>query len=173
MFFENLPDFDLLARSIILGPAGLIWVVIIVRIIGLRTFSKMTAFDFISTVATGSLLANAASATDWPAFIQAILAMAAILALQWLIARLKRDFPALSKAIENEPLILVDKGMWNEKALNSARIADNDVWAKLREANVFKLDNLQTVVLETTGDISVLPGDSLDREVLTGAKIKP
>lgn len=37
--------------------------------------------------------------------------------------------------------------------------AKNDVYAKLREANVLSLDQVRCVVLETTGDISVMHGD--------------
>ena len=58
------PDIDILARGLILGPLGLFWMVMTARVIGLRTFSKMTVFDFITTVAVGSLLANVATATS-------------------------------------------------------------------------------------------------------------
>lgn len=170
MFFSNAPDLDLLIRTLFLGPVGLLWVIAIVRMIGLRTFSKMTAFDFIITIATGSLLANAATATEWGAFFQASLAILVILFVQFVLAHARRNSEVVSDILENEPLLLVDNGKWNEDALRHARVADGDVWAKLREANVLDIANLQAVVLETTGDISVLHGETLDRKILTGVK---
>ena len=48
---------DALLRGALLGPLALLWVLCLSRIVGLRSFTKMTAFDFVATVATGSLLA--------------------------------------------------------------------------------------------------------------------
>ena len=42
-----------------------------------------------------------------------------------------------------------------DKALNVSRVAESDLF-KLREANVLELNQVRAVVLETTGDISVL-----------------
>ena len=56
MFIANAPDLDLLTRILVLGPIALVIVLAATKIVGLRTFSKMTAFDFVTTVAIGSLL---------------------------------------------------------------------------------------------------------------------
>lgn len=171
MFFAQTPDLDLITRILILGPLCLIVVVVTTRVIGLRSFSKMTAFDFISTVATGSLMANAAGATKWDSFLQDSLAIVAILAFQALLAYTRRKSPAVSNLIENEPIMLVENGRWNEKALNHTRVAEADIWAKLREANVYNIENLRAVVLEATGDISVLHCDArVDDKILSGVR---
>ncbi len=48
----------------------------------------------------------------------------------------------------------------------------SDVYAKLREANVIALDQALAVVLESTGNVSVLHGDGpLDRRLLDGVRI--
>ena len=170
MFFEDYPNLDLLMRTVILGPLGLLWVVLMVRVVGLRSFSKMTAFDFVTTVAIGSLLANAAVTTEWAAFIQSCGAISAILALQVAIAYFRRSAPVASQSLENEPVILMRDGKWNEAEMEEARVSYDDVWAKLREANVLSLKEVRAVVLETTGDISVLHGKNLDAELLTGVE---
>ena len=51
---------DIAARGIILSAGAIVWVVILIRINGLRSLSKMTNFDFVMTVALGSLVAGAA-----------------------------------------------------------------------------------------------------------------
>lgn len=169
MFLEN-TTFDLALRSLVLGPIGLFWVIFIVRNIGLRTFSKMTAFDFIATVATGSLLANCATATNWQDFIQACGGMTFILVSQYILARLRRNNETVSKILENEPLLLVRDGEWIESAMDKERVSDSDLWAKLREANVTDLSKVRAVILETTGDISVMHDETLDDRVLTGVR---
>ena len=64
MFFEN-TLLDLVARGFILAAIGIFWVVALIRLNGLRSLSKMTNFDFIMTIALGSLLATAALALKW------------------------------------------------------------------------------------------------------------
>ena len=51
----------------------------------------MTAFDFIVTVATGSLLASAGTASEWPNFLQALVAIAALMGLQVILAIYRRS----------------------------------------------------------------------------------
>ena len=54
---------DQIVRAGVLGAICLAFIILAVRLVGLRSFSKMTAFDFVITLATGSLLATATVAT--------------------------------------------------------------------------------------------------------------
>jgi len=49
-------------------------------------------------------------------------------------------------------------------------LQDDSFRGKLREANAVKMEDVQAVVLETTGDISVLHGDHLEPEVLDSVR---
>ena len=62
-------------------------------------------------------------------------------------------------------------GAFCEEAMASARVSKSDVIAKMREANCLSLDQAQAVVLETTGDVSVLHGDTLDERLVEGVKV--
>lgn len=168
MFFDNDATLDLLTRAVILGPLGVFWVMITVRFVGLRSFSKMTAFDFIVTIATGSLLANAATASQWPAFLQSAIAMTAILVIQAVLAWMRRKSKLLRELLSNDPVILFQNRRFERETMARVRIAEEDIWAKMREANALELAKVQAVVLETTGDISVLHGDKLEDRILTG-----
>lgn len=159
--------FDLILRTLILGPMALVWVLLVVRLIGLRSYSKMAAIDFVVTVAHGSLLATATTATQWAPFLQACGAMAVLLATQAAFTAARRKFRSV-KALENTPVMLMRDGQFDRDAMVRNRIAENDVWAKLREANVLRPSDARAVVLETTGDISVLHGGNIDDELLTG-----
>lgn len=154
----------------ILGPVTLIWIAMVVRVIGLRSFSKMTAFDFITTVATGSLLAGAAGAAQWSEFSQASGAVGALLSLQALITILRIRSVGWMRFFENEPILLMEDGVVNIRNMRKARVTENDLRAKLREANVLKFSDVRAVVLETTGDISVLHGEELEEGLLESVR---
>lgn len=130
----------------------------------------MTSFDFVITVAIGSLLAMAAVATDWTKYFQAITAIGALLLIQFFLAKARIRFPVFGSVISNEPVVLFSNGAFNESALFSARVSKQDIWAKLREANALQVSNVQAVVLETTGDISVLHGGQIDPTIMTGVE---
>ncbi|TPG41322.1 DUF421 domain-containing protein [Sphingomonas koreensis] len=161
---------DAVVRGFVLSVAGVLWVVILVRLVGLRAFSKMTAFDFVITLATGSLLATAAAATSWNAYLQAIVAIGAIMAVKVGAALLRRESRQARNAIENGPLLLMRDGAFIDAALAESRVSRSDVVAKLRAANVLDPTEIRAVVLETTGDISVLHGDALNAMLLDGVR---
>ena len=52
--------------------------------------------------------------------------------------------------------------------LETTKVTASDVRAKLREANVTDWSQVRAVVLETTGDVSVLHGETLDPTLLEG-----
>ena len=148
----------------------MVWVVLLVRINGLRSFSKMTNFDFVMTVAVGSLLASASQTTTWEAFLQAMVAMAALFIVQSVSARLRRRSDKIEAIMQNTPVILMRNGEIIDGALEETRVARSDLLAKLREANVLDLNEVRAVVLETTGDISVLHGEHCSEALLKGTK---
>ena len=168
--FSNSPMLDIVLRALTLTTLGTIWVVILVRVNGLRSFSKMTNFDFVVTVAIGSLLASGSQATDWSSFAQAIAAMASLFLIQFSAARLRKASSLFESMLQNEPIVLMHDGQIIEAAMAKTRVARSDLIAKLREANVLDFSKVRAVVLETTGDISVLHGDSCADSLLEGTK---
>lgn len=169
MFFEN-TLLDLVARGFALGAMGIFWVVVLIRLNGLRSLSKMTNFDFVMTIALGSLLATAAGADSWQVFGQSLVAQAALFFVQWGTAKLRRSSDAIETAMQNAPIFLMRDGEFCEDALDETRVAKSDVIAKLREANALELAKVKAVILETTGDVSVLHGDNLDERLIENVR---
>ena len=160
--FTSDGEWDMILRGLLLGPIALVWIILTVRVIGLRSFSKMAAFDFAVTVAIGSLLGMAATAKQWDQFGVHLIAMASLLGAQYAIARLRLNSRFFSRTIENKPVLLMRRGEFREDALARTRVSKADIWAKLREANALNVEDVHAVILETTGDISVLHGDRAD-----------
>lgn len=168
--FVSSPEFDAVLRGLLLAMLALSWAVALVRINGLRSLSKMTNFDFIMTIALGSLIANAAQAADWREWLQPVAGMAGLFLLQHLAGRLRNSSERIEDMLQNNPVILMRDGEIIREALKATRVPENDLVAKLREANVLDLSEVRAVVLETTGDISVLHGNKLEETLLKGVK---
>lgn len=169
MFVAN-PAWDVLLRGLLLTSLAMVWVVLLVRLNGPRSFSKMTNFDFVMTVAVGSLLASASQSTSWLAYLQSLTAMVALFVVQHIVARLRMASDSIDQLVQNSPVILMTDGVIDQQALDQTRVAKDDLIAKLREANVLDFSQVRHVVLETTGDISVMHGDECDQELLRGTR---
>lgn len=157
---------------VLLSTAGIyLSMILLTRVSGLRSFSKMSGFDFAVTVAIGSVLATTIVTEDPPLF-QAAVALAALYGIQMLVATLRIRSPAVSAAVDNEPLLLMAGEEVLTENLRRAQVTEADVRAKLREANVLDPREVRAVVLETTGDVSVLHGPpdgaALDPGLLEG-----
>ena len=132
-------------------------VIALCRINGLRSFSKMSSFDFALTVATGSLLAGSIQNVDRD-LVVGLVAILSVFAVQFAISWLRQSFGWVQRWTDNEPLLLALDGTILHAHLEAARVTEDDLYAKMREANVSSLADVRAIVLETTGDISILHG---------------
>ncbi|MFP5578783.1 MAG: DUF421 domain-containing protein [Acidimicrobiia bacterium] len=147
------------------AAAMLAGIIFYVRVIGLRSFSKMSSFDFAVTVAMGSLLA--AVTLSGSSLTEGLVAVGALLLVQAAVAFGRVRFGAGS-LVDNEALLLMAGSTMLEENMRRARVTGDDVRAKLRQANVLRYDQVRYVVLESTGDVTVVRGDgALDRDILT------
>ena len=143
--------------------AGLVVLAIILltRMFGLRSFSKMSGFDFAITVAMGSVLAGAVTTLGTSVWVYCG-ALLALFAVQALIARARTSSETVENASDNCPILIMEHGEILEKNLAQAKMTKGDLYGKLREANAIDLSLVRAVVFETTGDVSVLHKQSSD-----------
>ncbi len=137
------------------------------RIAGPRSLAQMSAFDFVATVAIGSITASVGLGTV--PVVEGLVALATLFTLQYLIglARRSRSFGGL---VDNAPLLLVRDGEVLEDHLRLARLTHADLRQHLRQADVTDVRAVRAVVLETTGGVSVLQGEGDITPLLQGVR---
>lgn len=148
--------------------------ILFTRLGGLRSFSKLSSFDFAITVSFGTVFA-AGILTDNPPLFRALFALGLIYALQFFVARLRIHSKWVSASVDNSPILVMRDGTILDENLARAGITMDDLRFKLRDANVLQWDNVHAVVVETTGDISVIHtssdgATSLDPTLLAGVR---
>ena len=147
--------------------------VLFTRMAGVRSFSKMSSFDFAITVAFGSVFASTVVAKD-PPLAQAVAALGALFLLQHAVATFRIQSRAVAGAVDNRPLLIMAGTEILRENLRKARMTEEDLYAKLREANVCRLEQVRAVIAESTGDVSVMHADPdappLDVRVLKGVR---
>lgn len=133
-------------------------VIAVVRLNGLRSFSTMSAFDFAMTVAVGTLVSSTMISKS-VGLMQGLVGLLTLFVAQRVISFTRRRLQSFKHAIDNDPLLLMDGETVLTENLDAARITEDDLRAKIREANVTSLSEIRAVVLESTGDVSVITAD--------------
>lgn len=162
------------AFMVVISTLGIYFTLILfTRLAGVRTFSKMSSFDFAVTVAIGSLIASTIL-TKKPPLFQSIVAMGTLFLIQMVIAAF-RDTSFIRNAVDNKPILLMRGEEMIESNMKKAKVTREDLLGKLREANVTQFSQIKAVVMETTGDISVLhhagEDHELDKELLDDVRL--
>lgn len=156
-------------RALVLTALAVAWTLLLARIVGLRAFSKATAFDFAATIATGSLIAQAGTRSSWSEYVQAMGAIGAVFLLQYLLARGRTSSSRFADAIDNTPVLLMENGRFLEGAMKQTRVTRATLLEKIRMSGAERIEDVRAIVLETTGDIAVMTRD-VDPELLEGVR---
>lgn len=127
------------------------------RIAGLRSFSKLSGFDFVVTVAIGSIVSSVIVLED-VSFVRGAVALGVLFAFQELVGRLRLRFKLVARHIGNAPMLLMDGPRVLHDNLRKVRVSEDELRAKLRGAGVLTVAHVRSVVMETTGDLSVMYG---------------
>ena len=144
---------------VILTAVGIYLILMLcTRLAGLRSFSKMSTFDFAITVATGSLIASVLLTKD-PPLVQGAVGLVTLFGIQFIVSYLRSRSTGIANVVDNEPLLLMVGTEVLHQNLKAARVTVDDLREKLREANVTHLEEVRAVVMESTGYISVLHAD--------------
>jgi uncharacterized membrane protein YcaP (DUF421 family) len=155
-FFSNWTS---IARTLVIGVAAYAGLIILLRLSGKRTLTKMNAFDLIVTVALGSTLATVLLNKSVP-LADGLVAFALLIFLQYLLTWLSVRSKTVSKLIKSEPTLLVYQGAFLSAALKSERVTEAEILAGLREQGVASVADAAAVILETGGDLSILKNTS-------------
>lgn len=156
MFFDSWTD---LVRVFAVGAPAYAVLVLLLRISGKRTLSKMNAFDLVITVAMGSTLATILLSRD-VSLSEGVAALALLVLLQFAITWTSIRSKGLRRLIKSRPTLLFHRGRFLEEALQSERVTRAEVLAAARAQGIGDLGAVAAVVLETDGSISVSLGDT-------------
>jgi uncharacterized membrane protein YcaP (DUF421 family) len=154
LFFDT---WQSLARTSIITVLAYVSIVLLLRVSGKRTLSKMNAFDFIVTVALGSSLA-AVALNQNIALADGIIVFFLFIFLQFVITWLSVRVKSVKKIITSQPVLLLYKGELIDHVRKRERITLEEIYVAARKKGISDLQEIEAIVLETTGDITIISG---------------
>ncbi|MGL5328648.1 MAG: DUF421 domain-containing protein [Peptostreptococcaceae bacterium] len=140
----------------------------IVVLIGLRAMGKgeiaeMNAFDLVITLLISEVAAVPMGNNDIP-LIHGVAAVAGLVFMQILISYLSLKFRFMRVFLSGKPSILINKGNINFEELKKQRVSIDELLEQLRVEGYFKITDVQYAILETDGNLSILPSPSYNSE---------
>lgn len=152
MFFD---DWQSVLRIVVVGSSAYSVLILWLRLTGKRTLTKWNAFDLVVTVALGSTLATVMLSRT-TALVEGIVALGLLVALQFGITWLAVRTGLVDRLIKARPTLLLRRGCFLDDALRRQRVTREEVRAAVRGAGIGALDDVEAVVLETDGSVSVV-----------------
>lgn len=115
----------------------------------------MSSFDFAITIAFGSIVASTLLTKNPPLFAGAF-GLAALFGIQYLVSNSRRFSAAAERLVDNVPIVVMEGEKVLSDHLDETRLTEEDLKSKLRLAGVTSRQQVLAVILETTGDVSVI-----------------
>lgn len=159
MFFGS---WSSVGRTVLMAIFVYVAIIVLIRITGKRTLSKMNAFDLVVTVALGSSLATVALSKSTQ-LVEGIAGIGTLLGLQFVVAWLSVRSKTVRKLVKSEPRLIFHQGNFQDQALRDERVTHDEVRSAVRKQGVLSMEEVAAVVLETDGTFSVIQRSNENR----------
>ncbi|MGO2618222.1 MAG: DUF421 domain-containing protein [Lactococcus cremoris] len=142
-------------RTILVGALAYLLLIVVLRIFGKRVLSKMNAFDFVVTVAFGSIVATILTNSKLT-LVDGMTALTLLVLLQYMITKLTVNFKFVNKIVKSEPTILYYKNQYDNQAMKKERVSKEELYQAARSSGFASMNEILAIILETNGEFSVL-----------------
>jgi len=136
-------------------------VIALIRLMGIRSTSQMNNFDWIVTVAIGSIFASATILRETNLW-EAVFGILLLLVLQFLVTKAQTKWEFSRVLLKATPQLLVFEGEFIDENMLQERVVEGEVFTALRSCGYKSIEDVYAVVLETNGRMSVIPNENND-----------
>ncbi|WP_186758986.1 DUF421 domain-containing protein [Arthrobacter alpinus] len=144
-------------------------VLMLIRLMGQRTMASLSNFDLAAAVALGAVVGRAILGYT-PTLTAGVLGLVTLLVLQALTGQLRR-FPRIVTIVNNRAYLLMAGSEIVAANLRRTHVSEDEISARLRLAGIRSRKEIACVILEATGEISVLRiGVAIELELLENVK---
>lgn len=160
-----------IGRILLVGVLSYGFLILLLRMSGKRSLSKMNMFDFVITIALGSTFATIVVDSKLP-LTDGLTALGILLLLQFSVSWLTVRSDLARKLVRSSPELLYKDGRFLQQTMQKTRIHKTEILQSVREKGIGSFDQVQAVVLETNGDISVIKKQDHDQPLTALSDVK-
>ncbi len=134
----------------------------IMRLTGKRQIGEMQVSEFVTAFLISEMAALPITDIDIP-FTHGLVAICSLGCFETILSYAVHKSVNVRRLIMGEPIVLVSNGKVVESALSKARITLDDIFSQIRIDGYRNINEVQYVILEQNGKMSVLPKPEFDK----------
>ena len=131
-------------------------VLIVMRLMGKREIGQLQPFELAISIMIADLASLPMTETGVP-ISNGIIPILGLLVMHLVISMLNMKSTKIREIICGKPSILIFRGKVDEKVLKKERFTINELEERLRDNNIFNIGDVEYAVLETSGQVTVIP----------------
>lgn len=131
-------------------------VLIVMRLMGKREIGQLQPFELAISIMIADLASLPMTETGVP-ISNGIIPILGLLVMHLTISMLNMKSTKAREIICGKPSILIFRGKVDEKVLKKERFTINELEERLRDNNIFNIGDVEYALLETSGQVTVIP----------------
>ena len=147
-------------------------VLIVMRIMGQRERGQMQPFELAISIMIADLAATPMAETGIP-ISNGIIPILGLLVMHLVISTINIKSTKAREILCGKPSILINKGKIDENVLRKERFTINELEERLRDNNIFNIGDVEYAILETSGQVTVIPKPSKRNTIPADFNIEP
>jgi uncharacterized membrane protein YcaP (DUF421 family) len=151
---------------------GLIGLILLTKVMGRASMSEATPFDFVSMIVVGDFVSDAIYDPETHIF-KVLFAIFFWGLLIFLVDLITLKLYRSRSFFESQPLLVINQGRIDRKALKKAKMDMNHLQMLLRDREIFSMREVSYAILEPNGKISVIRDSSFENVRRGDLKLDP
>ncbi len=135
---------------------SLVTLFLVTKMLGKKQVSQLSLFDYVIGISIGNFAAEMTINLE-TSEVNGILAVVLFGVFAYTISYLTTKSICLRRFFQGTPTIIVEKGKILENNMRKIKLDINDLLEELRSKGYFSLNEVEYVIMEVSGDVSILP----------------
>ena len=131
-------------------------VLIVMRLMGKREIGQLQPFELAISIMIADLAATPMAESGVP-ITNGIMPILGLLVMHLVISVLNIKSTKAREIICGKPTLLIYRGKIDQKVLKKERFTINELEERLRDYNIFNIGDVEYAILETSGQVTVIP----------------
>lgn len=129
--------------------------IVLLKIFGSRSVSSFSVYDMIATITIGSVISSTMILKEIN-LLNGMVAIVVLLILQFLLSKVVAKWEGLYPFANPTPKVIYYKGEFKTESMKKVRVNKEEIYSAIRREAGMTSDNIEAVLLEPNGDLSVI-----------------
>ncbi|MBE6862564.1 MAG: DUF421 domain-containing protein [Ruminococcus sp.] len=159
--------------SIVLLRALILYILVIfsVRLMGKRQLGELQPSELVITILVSNIATLPLEDVNIPLMV-GVTPILALVCFEVLMSWLSLKHMSVRKLVSGRPKIIISNGKIDRRVMSDLRFSVDDLMTSLRGKDVFRLEEVQYAIVETTGSVSVMKKPETESISRKDAKLK-